>query len=269
MIKTYKELLNSKQIQSSIEPTNLSFLSEIILLDSIGSTNTYLLEKAKQGAASGTVCLAEQQTQGRGRLGRSWYSPHRTNIYCSLLWRFTSVTQDLSGLSIAVGIMVLNALRHYGIQSGLQLKWPNDVLGRGRKVAGILLEGLESKSIVIGVGLNLDITQAQEKNWIDVTELTGRPAERNFLTGLLINEMLQNLPIFAYHGLSPFLPQWQQYDALVNCPINVITPEKTLSGVMRGLNEKGELLLEDDQGAIQSFCYGEVSVRLFGSSPSS
>ena len=258
--KICKELLNSAQICLSIEPTNRAFLSEIILLDSIDSTNTYLLAKAKQGAASGTICLAEQQTQGRGRLGRSWYSPHGTNIYCSLLWRFVDITQDLSGLSVAVGIMVLNALRHYGIQSGLQLKWPNDVLGAGRKLAGILLERHE-KSVVIGVGLNLDIAQAKEKNWIDVTELTGRPAERNFLTGLLINEMLQKLPIFAHRGLAPFLPQWQQYDALHNRPVTVITPEKNISGVMRGLNALGELLLEDERGTIQSFCYGEVSVR--------
>ncbi len=259
--KIDKELLNFEQICLSIEAANFSLLSEIILLDSIDSTNTYLLEKAKQGAASGTICLAEQQTAGRGRLGRSWYSPHATNIYCSLLWRFADLPPAFSGLSLAVGVMVLNALRHYGIQSGLQLKWPNDVLGAGRKLAGILLERHETKNIVIGVGLNLDIAAAKEKNWIDVSELTGRPAQRNFLTGLLLNEMLQKLPVFVQHGLPAFLPEWRQYDTLYNRPVTVMTGKQAISGIMRGINEQGELLLEDPYGVIQPFSYGEVSVR--------
>lgn len=255
-----KELLTSEQIQLAIEPENALRLSGIEIFDSIDSTNTYLLEKAKFGAPKGLICLAEQQTQGRGRLGRSWYSPHGTNIYCSLLWRFENTLQDISGLSIAVGVMVINALHQYGIQSGLQLKWPNDVLAMNRKLSGILLERDGKSNIVIGIGLNLDIEQAHEKNWIDLAELTGRPAKRNFLTGLLINELLKKLPQFELRGLDLFLAEWQKYDALVGKNITVITPEKNIEGVMRGVNHVGELLLENEEGVL-SFRYGEVSVR--------
>jgi len=255
-----KEPLDFEQIHQMIAAENLSGLAKIEIFDSINSTNTYLLAKAKQEIVSGLVCLAEQQTQGRGRLGRSWYSPRGTNIYCSMLWHFKNTMQDISGLGIAVGVMVVNALRQYGIRSGLQLKWPNDVLGAGRKLSGILLERSAQSAVVIGIGLNLDVQQAKEKNWIDVMELTGRPAERNLLTGLLLNEMLQKLPLFAERGLSLFLAEWQQYDALRDKNIMISMPKQNIYGIMRGINEMGELLLENEKG-MQCFRYGEVSVR--------
>lgn len=257
-----KELLTREKIHLAIEPENALHLSGIEIFDSIDSTNTYLLKKAKQGAASGLVCLAEQQTQGRGRLGRSWYSPHGTNIYCSILWRFDNLTQDISGLGIAIGVMVINALHQYGIQSEIKLKWPNDVLALNRKLSGILLERSGQSNVVIGVGLNVDIKHAQEKSWVDITELTGCPAKRNFLTGLLLNEMLKKLPLFERCGLGLFLSEWQKYDALLGKNVTIITPEKEMVGVMRGINNAGELLLENDMDEIQAFRYGEVSVRV-------
>jgi BirA family biotin operon repressor/biotin-[acetyl-CoA-carboxylase] ligase len=219
------------------------------------------LEQAKQGAPSGSVCLAEQQTKGRGRLGRSWYSPASSNIYCSVLWRFPAALKDISGLSIAVGVMLVNTLRKYGVQAGLQLKWPNDVLSMGRKLAGILLESNSQSTVVIGIGLNLAIEQAKEKNWIDVTELTGQIPRRNFLVGLLLNELLASLSIYAERGLTIFLTDWQKHDALLNQEIIVMTPEKNITGMMRGINQAGELLLQDETGKMHAFCYGEVSIR--------
>src|SRR5438445_3968799 len=140
MIKEIKELLSVERINLAIEPKNRGCLSGIEIFESIDSTNSYLLEKVKQGAPSGWVCLAEQQMHGRGRLGKSWFSPAGANIYCSMLWRFDNPNLDISGLGIAIGVMVVNTLHQYGIQSGLQLKWPNDVLVAGRKLSGILLE---------------------------------------------------------------------------------------------------------------------------------
>ncbi|HSW69581.1 MAG TPA: biotin--[acetyl-CoA-carboxylase] ligase [Gammaproteobacteria bacterium] len=253
-----KEPLDCQQIHRMFSPESLVNLSKIEIFDTIDSTNTWLLKQAKAGAASGHVCLAEQQTQGRGRLGRSWYSPRGTNIYCSLLWRF-SPDQDVSGLGIAVGVMVVNALSQYGIRLRLQLKWPNDVLARSRKLSGILLERNES-AVVIGIGINLDVKSAEEKNWIDVAELTGRTAERNVLMGLLLNEMLTKLPLFEKNGLNLFLPEWRKYDALLGKNIVINTPRENIPGVMRGVNENGELLLENKAGVLQNFASGEASV---------
>lgn len=255
------ELLEHDKICAAIHPKNLQTLGALEIFDTITSTNLYLLEQAKKGALSATACFAEQQSAGRGRLGRAWFSPFGTNIYFSFLWRFSAELTQVSGLSIAVAVLVARALRQYGVMTGVQLKWPNDVLFDGRKLAGILLERNDADSVVIGIGLNLDVMGANEPGWIDLAEITGERPQRNLMAGLLLNELLEKLPLYGVSGLQPYLAEWQKQDALFNQPVTVHTPTMTLSGVMRGLNEQGELLLQQENGTLQSFCYGEVSVR--------
>jgi len=113
---------------------------------------------------------------------------------------------------------------------------------------------------VIGVGLNIDVSEAQEKNWIDISELTGSRVARNLLVGLLLNEMLNKLSQFERRGLAVFLSEWKKYDALLNKEVVIITPGENIVGVMRGVNSMGELLLENENG-VRNFRYGEVSVR--------
>ncbi len=255
------ELLTADKIRAAIAPQNIAYLSQLEIFDTIDSTNTYLLAQAKAGAPSGTVCFAEQQTQGRGRLARTWVSPPGGNLYCSLLWRFENVTHTLSSLSVAVAVIIANVLRKYSKLSDIQLKWPNDVLIAQRKLAGILLEQTGKSSIVIGIGLNVQLPPSAEKTWISLADVVQQPIERNQLAGLILNELFEQLPQFAEQGLRPFMRDWRQHDVLMNQTVTVHTPEKNISGVMCGINELGELLLRNDAGAMQQFCYGEVSVR--------
>ncbi len=254
------ELLDPQKICFFIEPENRQQLSALDIFNTLDSTNSYLLSSAKKGGLSGSVCLAEAQTKGRGRRGRAWFSPLGTNIYCSMLWRFERELLDISSLSIAVAVMVAKTLEAYGIKTAVQLKWPNDVLVFNRKLAGILLECTHA-SVVIGIGLNVDVKEASEENWIDLAEITEEPIDRNRITGLLLNELLSKLPLYETDGLKSFLADWQKYDVLCNKAVTVFTPEKTITGVVEGINQKGELLLKDESGMLQSFCYGEVSVR--------
>lgn len=251
--------LESKKIISVIEPDNLPFLSEIEVFETISSTNTYLLEKAKAGAPSGSVCFAQQQTHGRGRRGRTWHTTPGSSINCSLLWRFTD-TENISGLSIAIAIMVIHVLKKYGIAGGVQLKWPNDILFDGRKLAGILLEKSDS-AIVIGIGLNLYLPKEAESTWISIHDITTREVDGNYLAGLLVNELLAKLPVYQALGLSAFSKEWRAYDVLFGKSVTVHTPEQSVTGIMQGINERGELLLQESQERCLSFCYGEVSVR--------
>ncbi len=253
------ELLNSEKIKSVIELDNLQRLSQLEILDTIDSTNSYLLRLIKSNVSSGRVCFAEQQTQGRGRRGRSWFSPHAKSIYCSLLWRFKEVQQDISGLSIAVAVMILNSLKKYGITEGIQLKWPNDILFAGRKLAGILLE-CSGTHVVIGIGLNLCLPQ-REDHWIDVMQITGELPKRNYLAGLLLNELLEKLPLYQANGLKEFVSEWRKYDFFTGKNITVHLPEKSVSGVMYGINDAGELLLQDQENRLRNFRYGEITVR--------
>ncbi len=254
--------LDLNVIISGVEPTNLTKLSKLEVFKTIDSTNSYLLEKSKIDNSSGQICFAEEQTHGRGRRDRAWFSPASGNIYCSILWDFGQ--SDISGLSLVVGIILLQALQRYGIDDAIMLKWPNDLIYQNRKLGGILLE-CRGTCVVIGIGINLSLPEQRDQdliaNSVDLAEISQKPVERNMLAGILVNELLFTLPQFAEHGFSIFLAKWQTYDALMNKEVFVHTPEKIFFGKMQGINERGELLLLDEQQQLKSFCYGEVTVR--------
>jgi BirA family biotin operon repressor/biotin-[acetyl-CoA-carboxylase] ligase len=255
---TLFERLDANKILAFVSKENLCYLSALDIYDSLPSTNQFLLEQAKS-SPSGRFCLAEQQTAGRGRRGRKWDSPCGGNIACSLLWRFKG-EQSVSGLSNAIGVMVVNVLQQYGIKEGLQLKWPNDVLFAQRKLAGILLEKV-GESVIIGIGMNLNLPEPKLKERIDISEIMNKTISRNELVGLLVNELLRGLPLFQRQGFSAFINEWRKQDSLIGCRVNVFTPKNEFSGIAQGINEFGEFLLLDEDQQIHVFSYGEVTVR--------
>lgn len=240
----------------------LSFLplevkpAKLEVFDSIDSTNSYLLSQAKNGDHTGWVCLAEEQTNGRGRLGRTWVSPPVGNIYCSLIWQFENF-ENLSGLSIVIGVLITYLLKHLGVSQNPQLKWPNDVLIEGKKLAGILLESTDRKYIVIGIGINW---AAPLDKAIGLSDFLPGSLSRNEIAAKLIYLLFHYLPIFGQSGLSVFLNDWRKHDCLFGESISLILPNKEISGVMQGINDKGELILATARGE-ECFCYGEVSVK--------
>lgn len=156
------EFLDKEKIIQFLGAAHKQYLDKITIFDEIPSTNSYLVELAKtQPNCMENICLAEFQTSGRGRLGRQWISPYGKNMYLSLLWRFVKEPGELGGLSIAVAVSVVEALRHYGIKQDIRLKWPNDIIWNGCKLAGILIEisgeVRHAYNTVIGIGLNIDI----------------------------------------------------------------------------------------------------------------
>lgn len=261
--------LDIDQIKSAIDPRNIGFLGVLNVFETINSTNTYLLERAKTGGVSGSICFAEQQTKGRGRLGRTWFSPKGANIYCSVLWRFPAMHPDLSALSLAVAVMVMNVLKKCGLPAGVQLKWPNDVLFAGRKLAGILLESLPDQSgetaVVIGIGINVN-SQLDEKGMAipqatSVAEVMGQTIDRQHLASLLANELLAQLMVYQQSGFQPFIARWREFDCLQESAVTIQTPSDHINGVALGINEQGELILRNSLGELQRFQCGEVSIR--------
>ncbi len=242
-------------------------LDQLILLDSVDSTNDYLLAQAKTGSRAVLACFAEEQTAGRGRSAKTWYSPRGINLYGSLLWHFQTTPPRLATLSLAVGVVLVKLLEGYGV-TGLRLKWPNDIYCEGRKLAGILIDsvrvGTAQQSVVIGVGINL--SGMAQSEWadqaIDLAAVLGHNVQRNALAGSLLNALLSALPRYADAGFDAFLADWQQYDALAGKNVVIRTPHTTHMGVACGVNEHGELLLRDHRGQLNRFHCGEVSVRL-------
>lgn len=259
------EMLDAEKIRAVIATDNLRFLTRLDIFDSINSTSTYLLERAKCGADAGWMCFAEQQTKGRGRLGRVWYSPRGANIYCSLLWRFSAEQQNISTLSLAAAVIIANVLQKYGVKADIGLKWPNDILCDKRKLAGILLERFQEKNgqivVVIGIGINLQLPADADPGWIDVAEITGKTVERNYLAGLLVNDLLDQLHCYQQQGWEAFKKSWDAYDVLRGKDVTVLRDGQSIAGVMQGVNERGELLLLTDKGESLCFLSGEVSVR--------
>jgi BirA family biotin operon repressor/biotin-[acetyl-CoA-carboxylase] ligase len=261
------EALEPEKIRAQVKDQQLERLTRLEIFNSIDSTNQYLLSQAKNESSSGWFCFAEQQTQGRGRLGRTWFSPAGENIYCSVLWRFPS-SLNLSGLSLAVAVILGDVLHEYGVLQGIFFKWPNDILFSKRKLAGILCESLSSKNgftnVVIGIGVNLQFPNSTdvEKNWIDLHEITKAPIQRNYFAGVLVDELLKQLSRFEQEGFVNFIDRWRDRDILNRTNVIVQMSNESIAGISQGIDENGALIVLTDDGDLKKFQTGEVSVRI-------
>ena len=262
------DLLDLGRIRQFISEDSLALLGTMHLFKTIDSTNAWLLERIDLGLAqSGDICLAEQQSAGRGRRGRAWVSPFGRNLYCSIVWKFDKGMNALEGLSLAVAVAIIEALADLLIPD-LSLKWPNDIQGRGKKVAGILLEArgdlTDRCDLVIGIGLNFfmptDAAKEINQAWIDLEQLTQQKLERNHVSAVVIDHVLQALVEFDQQGFGAFLERWNRWDAYRGQAVSIIAGKDVQSGKAYGVNEQGAFLLETDLG-IKTFHGGEVSLR--------
>lgn len=261
-------LLNHDAILAQMAPAACDLLNALEIHSVIDSTNRHLLDAAVDGGASGTVCLAEFQSAGKGRRGRRWVSPFGGNIYLSLLWRYQAGPGALAGLSLAVGVGVIRVLRQLGITEA-SLKWPNDIYWRGRKLGGILIEVSGESGgpchAVIGLGLNVYLSdqeaQAIDQAWVDLQRISAGPLpDRNRLTALLLNQLLSIAAGFEASTVAGYLSEWRSYDCLLDQPARLSFGEHQLTGIVRGIDDQGLLILEVD-GQPRSFASGEVSLK--------
>ena len=235
---------------------------------SVDSTNTLLLERAAAGAPGGTVLAAEWQAGGRGRLGRAWHAGVGGALTFSLLWRFTRGAGALSGLSLAVGVALARSLQAIGAR-GVALKWPNDVVWRGRKLAGILteLQGdvLGPTAAVIGIGLNVRLSAATrariEQAATDLETACGGALDRNLLLVRLLIELDRVLEAFAGEGFAPLRAEWQRYHAHQGRRVTLLLPGGARQrGRARGVAEDGAFVLETRAG-MKHYHSGEISLH--------
>ena len=236
----------------------------IDVLRSCESTNAVLLSRVDAGAPSGTVVVAEEQTAGRGRRGRTWFANTGDSLTFSLLWRFAPGATP-AGLSLAVGIAVARALQRVGAGE-TALKWPNDILKQGRKLGGILVElaAGQSQAAIIGIGINLRLPAGLPE---DVSAnsaaigATGAPVDVNEVLAALLGELLATLDTFAAGGFAAIRTEWTArhafQDSLVRLSSDFGPPRE---GICRGVDTDGALLLEVD-GRVERILSGEVSLR--------
>jgi BirA family biotin operon repressor/biotin-[acetyl-CoA-carboxylase] ligase len=246
-------------------------LFDLEVLDSVDSTNTLLLRKAALGAPAGSCVVAELQTAGRGRRGRQWQGSLGGSLTFSLLWRFGQGAAQLSGLSLAVGVALMRALRDAGV-SGVGLKWPNDVVHGYRKLAGILIElqgdMLGPSAAVIGVGLNVRLAgqtiESIDQAAVDLHTLTGTSPDRNRLLAMLLGRLADVLQQFEGGGFAALREEWTGYHAYHGKPVRLIMPTGYhLEGTVLDVADDGALVVRSGEG-IQRFTSGELSLRAVG-----
>ena len=259
------DLLDVEAIQRQLPVLDPTFNVQLHM--SLPSTNQTLMQRQQQRSIHAEVILAEVQTSGRGRLGRQWQSPFGQNIALSLGWNFAGGASALEGLSLVVGVALTQALADLGVQR-VQLKWPNDVLVSGKKLAGILLEmrgdATGPCNVVIGIGLNVHLTHDDviDQPWVSLTQL-GYRLSRNDIVAQILLRLNRHLHQFVRYGFSAVRDEWQQYNYYQDQPVQLLLAGKSVEGVCRGVDLVGALMVEHD-GAVKTYSGGEISLRPIG-----
>ena len=258
-LNTPLDLLNTKILQ------HLTAGAPIHTCAVIDSTNQYMMAQLDRWQ-KGECLLAETQTAGRGRRGRHWHSPFGSQFIMSMYWRLDDGPSAAMGLSLAIGVAVVQALESAGYRD-LSLKWPNDIYMARRKLAGILVEMSAAVGgichLVIGVGVNLNLPDAVIAQLDQpCAHLAEQPVvvERNQLSATIIRALRNALTLFEQQGLTAFLTEWNRLDIFMQQPVKVLLGNQVIHGIYCGIDGQGNMLLQDHEG-MHKFVGGEISLR--------
>ena len=265
------EPLEPASIRAALSPQLRRRIHRLEAVWSVESTNAVLLARSDLPPELADILIAEYQTAGRGRLGRTWHAPPGGSISMSIGWTFPELPPDLAALGLAVGVCALRALP----QGGLALKWPNDLIFDDRKLGGILIEMRAESAgptyVVVGLGINLvlgaKLLEQVAATGTRATDLASAGADtrrRNALAASLAGEIVEGLARFRHEGLRPFLDEWRAADSLCGRPVTVRTSQTSQAswqGIARGIDASGALLVETAQG-MQKVLSGDISVRV-------
>jgi BirA family transcriptional regulator, biotin operon repressor / biotin---[acetyl-CoA-carboxylase] ligase len=238
----------------------------IEVFDEVDSTNQQLLRTPD--LSSGRVCLAEAQSAGRGRRGRGWVATPCHNILLSMSWRFETGPAGLAGLSLAAGVAVLRALDDFGVHDA-GLKWPNDILRDGRKLAGLLIdlrgEASGPSLVILGLGLNVHLAPNEaahiDQPWAALREILPAPVDRNRLAGLLILHLGKMFRTFEHAGFEAFRAEWEGHHLYAGQPVRLHTGHEDVLGTVAGIDAQGGLRVHVAGGELRTFHSGDVSLR--------
>ena len=241
---------------------------DVFVFEELDSTNQWVIENLSGKPDSSLLCVAESQSSGRGRAGRQWCSPFGGNIYMS----FSCVTgvsrKNISALSLVVGLALVRVLREKNIE-GLSLKWPNDVLLGGKKLAGTLIESKINSGqleFIVGIGINVQMPVGfdlkSDIGWADLTGTGVQVSDRSQLIAMVYSECEKLMHEFFEEGFSVFRHEWMQYDEFAGKEVKIIDQDKLLcSGREAGVDENGYLLVHSDSG-VKQIISGDVSLRV-------
>jgi BirA family biotin operon repressor/biotin-[acetyl-CoA-carboxylase] ligase len=237
----------------------------VLVEDQVDSTNALAMRKLCE-LEPPYVVLAEAQTAGRGRRGRQWRSPYGENLYFTQVVRIDRSATQLQALSLVVGLVVQRCLRQFGVRNA-GLKWPNDLLVAGKKIAGILLElngdPADICHVVIGIGINANMLDGEgiDQPWTSMLRETGLVVDRNELAAVLTERLAQALAVHREQGFAAFHDEWESQHLWHGREVRLISGVHEVVGTVLGVSVDGALRLAVD-GAEQVYSGGELTLRL-------
>jgi birA, biotin-[acetyl-CoA-carboxylase] ligase region len=265
-IASSPEIFSASEISSRLSVD--SFIQKIYEYPEIDSTNKQAKKLAEEGAVNGTLVIADKQYQGKGRHGRSWETQSGTSIAMSLILKPDIMPNFASMLTLVMGMSILEVCQKV-LSVKVEIKWPNDVIIDGKKVCGILTEMSAEADyvnyLIIGVGINVNGTtfiDDLEDRAISLKMATGEQISRSELTVEILETFQKNYKLFLENKNVRFL--MKQYNANlagINNKVRVFNQQEEYIGTSLGINESGELLVENAAGKCQKVYSGEVSVR--------
>lgn len=244
------ESLQADSIRDFLTKQGVNNQYRIEVLPTVTSTNDYLAELGLTGTGCVAVCIADQQTQGKGRFGHSWWSPAGVNLYLSMQWGLQQWRTRYEVLGLWLLIAIARLLEQLGT-TGVRLKWPNDICVAGKKLGGILIERkgtLEQHSLIIGVGLNVAMSQAEEfqvtPGWVDL--LSTHPNWtlcRNELAAQVITVLTRVLDTLDDSDPEDLCSAWDQYDSLTNQRVKFLYQDRHMCGEAKGIDAQGCIVM--------------------------
>jgi len=266
VLATTRDLLSIELIRRQLSAGVVG--RQIYLFGQVPSTNEILHLLAKAGAREGTVVLAESQTAGRGRLGKTWFSPFGVNLYASILFRPVIRPKDAPVFSLIASLALADAVRALGLPAAI--KWPNDILVERKKVAGVLAEVATSGDrldyVILGVGVNLNVERKALLEALgdagraaaSLRDLLGRDVERNAFVASFVNFLDEWLSVYRNQGPAAILAAWRDRDILTGRRVEVREERITFEGKALGVHADGQLVVEDSKGLTRKVTAGEV-----------
>lgn len=248
--------VDADAIRESLDPDVSARMERLEVFDEIDSTNSYLLQLDAPGPGRHRVAIADHQTGGRGRQGREWLSAPGASLCLSLAHTFTGKPDNLPGVTLALGVAALQALRATGVED-VSLKWPNDLVAHNSKLGGLLTEmqnrGASSATVVAGIGINLDLPaqliQDKASGWaqrvIDINGLTHTPPASETLSTELIEQIVTAFLQFEDQGLDTFVGLWRRNDWLRGRTVTVEEIGSRVRGTACGIDDDGALLVRE------------------------
>jgi BirA family biotin operon repressor/biotin-[acetyl-CoA-carboxylase] ligase len=232
----------------------------------IDSTNTHARQLAESGAAEGEIVIAEQQTHGRGRLGRNWISPAFDNLYLSVVLRPELPPAHAPQITLMAAVALADTVACF-TPGPPAIKWPNDILVHGKKLAGILTESSLTAErinyVILGIGVNINFPHALMPEAIrgratSLMECAGRAVSREAFLGRLIQHLDRCYGILGEAGFDRIAPRWEAYFSLLGKRVRVEMGDETIAGVAKGIDNDGALIVEGERGQFHRIFAGDV-----------